>query len=293
MTDMDTSEFDEWAPDYDESVRKSEEKNEYPFSGYSKVVRYILNSIRKSSRSGKILDVGIGTGSVSYELYKKGYEISGLDFSSSMMEISRKKMPLAHLYSCDISCGLPDIINSEKYDAVICDYAIHHLTDEQQVRLIDQIMTHVKNAGALYIGDVCFRSLRDMERARKSAGESWDESENYIVCDELPINYTKKYTRESFCSGVVTVYPKQADRISYVYILRCNDGTFYTGWTNDPEKRLKAHNTGRGANYTKTRAPSVIVYTESFNSREEAMAREYEIKHLSRKEKEALIDDKR
>ena len=72
-------------------------------------------------------------------------------------------------------------------------------------------------------------------------------------------------------------------------ILKCSDGTLYTGWTNDLTKRLKAHNDGRGARYTKTRRPVALAYYESFCSKEEAMRREYEIKQLTRKEKLKLI----
>lgn len=76
--------------------------------------------------------------------------------------------------------------------------------------------------------------------------------------------------------------------MNYIYILKCADGTLYTGWTNDIEKRLKAHNAGKGAKYTKGRGPVQLVYSEEFETREEAMKREYEIKHMTRKEKEAL-----
>lgn len=79
---------------------------------------------------------------------------------------------------------------------------------------------------------------------------------------------------------------------NYTYILKCSDGTFYTGWTNDLEKRLKAHNEGKGAKYTKARRPVTLVYYECFFSKEEAMKREYEIKHLTRKKKEKLIEEK-
>ncbi len=76
--------------------------------------------------------------------------------------------------------------------------------------------------------------------------------------------------------------------MNYTYILKCADGTLYTGWTNDIEKRLKAHNAGKGAKYTKGRRPVQLVYSEEFETREEAMKREYEIKQMTRKEKEAL-----
>ena len=86
---------------------------------------------------------------------------------------------------------------------------------------------------------------------------------------------------------------KETIQKNYTYILKCSDGTLYTGWTNDLTKRLKAHNDGRGARYTKTRRPVVLAYYESFSSKEEAMRREYEIKHLTRKEKEKLIENQK
>jgi putative endonuclease len=77
--------------------------------------------------------------------------------------------------------------------------------------------------------------------------------------------------------------------MNYTYIVKCNDGTLYTGWTNNLEKRIKDHNDGKGAKYTKARLPVELVYYETFETKEEAMSREYGIKQLSRKEKDELI----
>jgi putative endonuclease len=74
-------------------------------------------------------------------------------------------------------------------------------------------------------------------------------------------------------------------------MVECKDHTLYTGWTNDLEKRLKAHNEGKGAKYTKTRRPVRLVYYETFATKEEAMRREYRIKRLSRKEKLQLLEN--
>lgn len=79
--------------------------------------------------------------------------------------------------------------------------------------------------------------------------------------------------------------------MNYTYILRCSDGSLYTGWTNDLEKRVRAHNEGRGAKYTKSRRPVVLAYYEEFRTKEEAMRREWEIKHLNRAEKLKIIGD--
>lgn len=77
---------------------------------------------------------------------------------------------------------------------------------------------------------------------------------------------------------------------AYAYILECADGTFYTGWTNDLQQRLRAHNGGRGAKYTRSRLPVKLRYFEEFADKTEAQSREWHIKQLSRQEKMALID---
>ena len=80
---------------------------------------------------------------------------------------------------------------------------------------------------------------------------------------------------------------------NYVYIVECADGTWYTGWTNDLEKRIAAHNSGRGAKYTRSRRPVSLVYSEEYETSVEAQRREYAIKRLTRQEKEALVSTDR
>ena len=76
----------------------------------------------------------------------------------------------------------------------------------------------------------------------------------------------------------------------YVYMLRCADGTLYTGMTDDVARRAAAHNSGHGAKYTRGRLPALVVYTEECAGRGEALSREAAIKKLSRKEKLLLIE---
>lgn len=80
--------------------------------------------------------------------------------------------------------------------------------------------------------------------------------------------------------------------MNYTYIVKCSDGTYYTGWTNDLERRIRVHNEGKGAKYTRSRGPVELVYYEGFDTKEEAMSREARIKRLTRKEKEQLIKKK-
>lgn len=81
--------------------------------------------------------------------------------------------------------------------------------------------------------------------------------------------------------------------LNFTYILRCNDGSLYCGWTNNLEKRIASHNAGLGAKYTKCRRPVELVYFETFDTKEEAMRREYAIKQLSRAKKLELIKSKK
>lgn len=80
---------------------------------------------------------------------------------------------------------------------------------------------------------------------------------------------------------------------NYTYILRCSDGTFYTGWTNNLDKRIQVHNAGNGAKYTKARRPVTLAYYEEFATKNEAMKREAQIKKLSHKQKAVLINSRK
>jgi putative endonuclease len=77
--------------------------------------------------------------------------------------------------------------------------------------------------------------------------------------------------------------------VHFVYIVRCRDGTLYTGYARDPRRREKVHNSGRGARYTSGRLPVVLAYSEPFASKSDALKREWELKRWPRARKEALI----
>lgn len=81
------------------------------------------------------------------------------------------------------------------------------------------------------------------------------------------------------------------DSIWYLYILRCGDGSLYTGITTDVQSRLAAHQCGKGAKYTRGRGPLVLVYSEECGSHSDALKRELAIKSLTRAEKERLVID--
>lgn len=78
--------------------------------------------------------------------------------------------------------------------------------------------------------------------------------------------------------------------MNYTYILKCKDNSLYTGWTNNLEKRIKDHNNGKGAKYTRGRTPVELMYYEVFETKEKAMKREAQIKKLKRCDKELLFN---
>ena len=77
--------------------------------------------------------------------------------------------------------------------------------------------------------------------------------------------------------------------VHFTYMLRCADGTLYTGYARDPQARARVHNSGRGARYTSGRRPVQLVYAEAFESRGDALKREHQLKRLTRAHKEALL----
>ncbi len=81
--------------------------------------------------------------------------------------------------------------------------------------------------------------------------------------------------------------------VYYTYMVECSDGSLYTGYTNDLDRRVSAHNSGNGAKYTKSRRPVELVYYEEFDTKEEAMSREWHIKHLTRQQKMRLIKSRK
>lgn len=82
-----------------------------------------------------------------------------------------------------------------------------------------------------------------------------------------------------------------SDTFHYVYIVECSDGTYYTGYTTDVERRIEEHNDGRGAKYTRGRQPVTLVHVESFTTSSAALQREHAIKQLRRSRKERLVKD--
>ncbi len=194
--------FDLWAGGYDRSVQISEEENTYPFAGYKNVLNTVYGIIR-SAAAVRVLDVGIGTGVLAKRLYEDGHSITGVDFSAEMLRIAGEKMPGARLVCHNFSAGLPPQLAAERFDAVVCTYAIHHLTDAQNPIFIRQLLALLAPGGRLLIGDVAFRDRAALERCRTQCGQEWDDEEFYPVAQELQCVFPElRFEQISFCAGM-------------------------------------------------------------------------------------------
>ena len=203
---LDNKGFDLWANDYDKTVSISNDNNTYPFAGYKDILNKIYNDILHSSAK-RILDVGFGTGVLTYKLYEKGITIYGQDFSKSMIDLAKKKMPNAYLYEYDFSKGLIQDLNNQKYDAVIATYSLHHLNDIEKEKFIkDSIFPVLKNNGILYIGDVAFKSRLELENYKHQNIKIWDNDEVYWVYNEVKEKFKKcTFEKYSECSGIIKI----------------------------------------------------------------------------------------
>jgi putative endonuclease len=97
----------------------------------------------------------------------------------------------------------------------------------------------------------------------------------------------------SLADSLATAKNNASEMSCFCYIVECADGTFYTGWAIDPQKRVAVHNKGRGARYTRTRIPVKLVYVEELPDRKSAMKRELAIKKMKRGMKMRLIGKSR
>lgn len=200
---LDKKGFDLWADGYDNAVGLSDDDGSYPFAGYKQLLNEIYNRALDSGASSA-LDIGFGTGTLSYKLSQQGVKIYGQDFSERMIQLAKAKMPDAKLYQGDFADGLADELKLNKYDAIIATYSLHHLTDDKKIRLISELLSLLNDGGTLYIGDVAFETAEARAEARLKIGDEWDDDEFYFAADDLQKAFPDMtFEKFSFCAGLM------------------------------------------------------------------------------------------
>ena len=197
--------FDLWADGYDKSVGLSDENDRYPFAGYRAMMNALYQRVL-AQRGRDVLDIGFGTGVLTSRLYEQGCRIYGQDFSARMIALAQEKMPDATLCQGDFSKGLIPALRSRQYDAIVATYSLHHLTDAQKIDFIRTLLPLLKEDGCLLIGDVAFRTRKELEACQKTAGDTWDTDEIYFVYDELRSHFPAlTFEPFSHCAALLTL----------------------------------------------------------------------------------------
>jgi len=179
--------FDEWSKDYESDVNESYNNKTFPFDGYYDVLARVLEHIKPNS---KVLDVGFGTGVLTERISNLDCEIFGIDFSTNMTDIAKRKMPQGRFFECDFNNDLPEEILQEKYDHIIATYSLHHVDDSRKIELIETFESLLRDKGNIVIGDIMFGTEQELLDC-KDEREDYEE-EYYIIFDTFVSKLPKK-----------------------------------------------------------------------------------------------------
>jgi len=207
---LESEAFDLWADRYEEEVDTADDNNEYPFAGYKKILDSIYGEIMERCPA-KVLDIGIGTGRLSSRLYEAGNDITGIDFSSEMLDIAKVRMANARLFQCNFAEGFPPELMGMKYDFIVSTYALHHLTDDLKVRFIQALPEYLNEGGVIFVGDIGFPTRDDLKKCKAVCNpDEWDDDEYYLVftelCEQLATSCNATYQQVSHCAGLMRVW---------------------------------------------------------------------------------------
>lgn len=203
--------FNRMADNYDQMVIDADNLNQFPFAGYQKNINFIATAIEDDSRLGKsrVLDLGIGTGILEAKIKPEKIELTGIDISDKMLEITQLKLPSARLFCHDFRTGLPTEIKNDKFDIIIATYSMHHLDLDEWLNYIHFLSHHLTVFGKIYIGDIFFVNEGEKRACRQANIDSWDDSEYYHVFEAIVSRITEhlaiSFVKLSFCAGVIIV----------------------------------------------------------------------------------------
>ncbi|MFK5883671.1 MAG: class I SAM-dependent methyltransferase [Candidatus Izemoplasma sp.] len=203
--------FNEWSSTYNDSVKKSDKENTYPFAGYSLIKAKIFAMVMNKDKP-KILEMGIGTGEITRKLYDEGLNITGVDLSEKMIAESRISMPNVRYINKDFTKSLK-VLKDTKFDVIIFSYSIHHVTIKNQLSLLNSLMININIGGIIIISDVMTNTIKELDNISLKYHKIWDDDEYYPTLERyeeslLKTNYNITFEQVSFCSGILTLTKK-------------------------------------------------------------------------------------
>jgi len=204
--------FNDWASTYNQSVHKSDIENTYPFAGYSKIQKHIFDRC-KEMPNARILEMGIGTGLMTWKLYGLEYDITGVDISEEMIKQAKIIMPLNKYVLSDFK-SVNIKLDSKKYNVIIFSYSIHHMKPINQKYMLDVLSSKLDDDGIIIIGDVMTKSNEEMKKLSVQVGKYWDDEEYYPTLEfynnqVLKQHYDISFHKVSFCGGIIELKKKR------------------------------------------------------------------------------------
>ena len=205
---LDAAGFDAWQAQYEADVAACEAAEDYPFAGYSDLHRQLFDIVH--AREGvTVLDLGCGTGKLAAQLLEAGHPVTAVDFSENMLAAAQKNAPEACFLQTELE-EVPEKLGEQAFDCIVAAYSLHHLPDERKYALLLALKQHLKPEGVILVGDVSFPNRAGLEACREAYEEEWDDSEFYLVRDELEAalpQFDVDCIPISFCADVLILSP--------------------------------------------------------------------------------------
>jgi len=207
---LDAAGFDAWQAQYDADVAACEEAGDYPFAGYTELHQQVFDIVH--AREGvSVLDLGCGTGRLTAWMLDAGHPVTAVDFSENMLEAARKNAPAARFLQAELM-EAPKMLGESKFDCILAVYSIHHLPDQEKYALLTALKAHLNPEGVIVLGDVSFPDRDGLEAVREAYAEDWDDSEFYLVREELEAalpQFDVDCIPISFCADVLILSPAE------------------------------------------------------------------------------------
>lgn len=205
---LDAAGFDAWQARYEADVAACEAAEDYPFAGYSELQQQIFDIVH-AREEVSVLDLGCGTGKLAGRLLEAGHPVTAVDFSRQMLSAAAHNAPGATFLQAELE-EVPEKLEGQTFDCIVAAYALHHLPDDRKYALLDALRANLAPEGVIVVGDVSFPTREGLEAVREAYEEDWDDSEFYLVRDELEQALTAfdvDCIPISFCADVLILSP--------------------------------------------------------------------------------------